>query len=287
MGLLNVFSGARRAAAAAADARVAELTMALPYDAQVTVETNKEPQTTNYSVRIIGSRTQFQALMASTGPVIRTLGRYEELDLRITESEEPGAAFSSILVSAHARDEAHTDSLVRGHDSLLALLPAHSIKVEGVYAGYTVTGVAQPDAVCVAGILVRWWEQMLSLELELWPVSGISVEIGGTADVPKISYSVDLEGPDDDSDIHQVPLEEQRHHAQRAIAAWTENLGDLEAMSKVRPRPGYGVRLGFTPTELEPRVLVEDLETGDEAEDERAEVEAGIRFHNAGSKIRS
>ena len=42
MGLLT-FSGARRPATAAAHARLAELTMALPFDAQVTVEVNEEP----------------------------------------------------------------------------------------------------------------------------------------------------------------------------------------------------------------------------------------------------
>ena len=291
MGLFGLFSGPRRAATAAAEARVAELTMALPFDTEVSAEVNAAPGTTTYTVLMLGSRAGFPALVDSTGAVIRSLGDYEELDLRIAESAEPGAGYSSILVSGHARDQLQLDSLLRGHDSLLPLMSGRSLKVEGQYAGYTVTGVAPDDAVRVAGVLVRWWEQTLATELELWPLSGISVEIGGTADDPGVSYAVELEGPeyesDDESETREVPLEEQRRYAQQAIAAWTDNLGDLAAMAKVRPRPGYGVRLGFTPRKLKPRVVVEDLETGDESQEEASEIVAGIQFHNPGSKTRS
>lgn len=281
----DVFSGAGRAATAAAHARVADLTMALPIDAQVSVAINKEPQATTYSVLLLGSRRGFPALAACTSPVIRDLGTYEELDLRIAETAESGAAFSSILVGGVSRDQRVLDSLVRGHDSLLALLADQSLLVDGLSGGYTVTRVAHESAVHVAGVLAGWWGGMLASEPELWPVSGISVEIGGTSDDPGISYAVDLEGTDDASGTRPVPPDEHQQYARRAIAAWTENLGDLGVMSKVRLRRGYGVRLGFTATELKPRVVAEDLESGDEAEEEASEIAAAIRFHNPRSTI--
>lgn len=288
MGIFDVFSGTKRAAAAAAtaavEARVAELTAALPFDAQISVATDKVPMPTVYTVMELGTRREFPELVNRTAEVIESLGRYEELDLRISESIESGAVFSSLRISGRTTDRPHIDSLVRGHDSLVEILPDQTLMVEGSHAGYAVSAVKSEEAVNVARLLGRWWENMLETELALWS-SEIMVEIGEKADEPEISYAIDIEGSDGELDAVAVPLEQKREYAQRAVAAWNENLGDLEAMTKVKARRGYVIRLGFTPTALNPIVVAEDQEEFEDDKDEANEIAEAIRFHNPGSKI--
>lgn len=289
MGIFDVFSGAKRAAAAAAtavvEARVAELRAALPFDTQISVEADKVPMPTVYIVMVLGTRREFPALVNRTAQVIESLGRYEELDLRIAESMESGARFSSLRISGRTTDGPHLDSLVRGHDSLIEILPGQTLMVEGSHAGYAVSAVKSEEAVDVARNLGRWWENMLETELALWSSSGITVEIGEKADEPEISYAIDIEGSDGELDAVAVPLEQKREYAQRAVVAWNEGLGDLEAVIKVKARRRYVVRLGFTPTTLDPIVVAEDQEEFEDDEDEANEIAEAIRFHNPGSKI--
>ncbi|MCV9993411.1 hypothetical protein OIU93_03760 [Paeniglutamicibacter sp. ZC-3] len=289
MGIFDVFSGTKRAAAAAAtatvEARVAELAAALPFDAQISVATDKVPMPTVYTVMVLGTRRELPALVNRTAEVIESLGRYEELDLRISESMESGAVFSSLRISGRTTDRPHIDSLVRGHDSLVEILPDQTLMVEGSHAGYAVSAVKSEEAVNVARLLGRWWENMLETELALWSSSEIMVEIGEKADEPEISYAIDIEGSDGELDAVAVPPEQKREYAQRAVAAWNESLGDLEAMTKVKARRGYVIRLGFTPTALNPIVVAEDQEEFEDDEDEANEIAEAIRFHNPGSKI--
>lgn len=289
MGICDVFSKTKRAAAAAAtaavEARVAELAAALPFDAQVSVATDKVPMPTVYTVMVLGTRREFPALVNRSAEVIESLGRYEELDLRVAESMESGAVFSSLRISGRTTDAPHLDALVRGHDSLIEILPGQPLMVEGSHAGYAVSAVKSEEAVDVARLLGRWWENMLATELALWPSSGITVEIGEKADEPDISYAIDIEGSDGELDAVAVPLEQKREYARRAVAAWNEGLGDLEAMAKVKARRGYVIRLGFTPITLNPSVVAEDQEEFEDDQDEANEIAEAIRFHNPGSKI--
>jgi hypothetical protein len=173
------------------------------------------------------------------------------------------------------------DFLVRTHDELVARIPGKSIEVDGNYGGYAVTAVAREDAVSTARLLVSWWEGMLASDLERWPISGITLNIGGTADEPELSYAVDL----GESEEAPMGLEEKRKEAQRAVAAGTGNLDNLEALTKARVRSGYAVQFGFTPINFMPQVVVEDLDSGDENRDETAEIVEAIRFHNPATKV--
>lgn len=290
MGIFDVFSPAKRAEKASAEAAVtaltAELTAAAPREARVSAR-SWSIRSTEYVVSISGTRRDMPALVRRLNRAINGLGRIDDLELRIAESADPDAVFSSLRIIGKNRDPEVLDFLVRAHEELLALFPGESVLVDGSYGGFTVSGVERDDAVPAARRLVTWWEGMLAADLEQWPISEIELTIGGIAEEPEISYAVALDEPDDDDDASvPVPLEEKRQEARRAIAAWTDSLPDLEALAKVRARSGYAARFSFTPTKFKPRLLVEDLETGDEDEDEAAEVVAAIRFHHPASKVK-
>lgn len=274
----KVGAGARQAAAT--DARIAELQAASPYGTKVTADINKEPLPTTYTVMMPGGRRGLRALVDRMEAVIYSLQMNEEIDLRLGYRREPGGAFSSVLISGVNLNRAHMASLVRAHDSLAEILVDQALVIDGSLGNYTVAGVARHDAVRVARVLVSWWENMLESELERWPYSGISVELGGNPDSPGISYAVDLEGPEAGPEDEQPTQDRLRNYARLAVAGWTENLADLDAMTKVRVRRGYSVELGFTKPLFTPRVVVEDLDSGEEDKDEGAEILAAIRFHN-------
>ncbi|MCQ1954385.1 hypothetical protein [Arthrobacter sp. zg-Y238] len=288
MGLLDFLDGTKRAAkasaAAATEALVADMTAALSRDATVSTDSLGVGITT-YTAAITGARRELPHLVSRLNGAITGLGRTDDLEVRIAESAAPDAPFSSLLIIGQKRDADMLDFLVRTHDQLLAGFPGTSVLVDGSYGGFTVSGVARDDAVPAARRLITWWEDMLAAELEHWPFSEIEMTIGGTAEEPDISYSVDLDEPEDNA--APVPLEEKRQEARRAVAAWTRSLPDLEALAKTRVRSGYAVRFSFTPTKFKPQVIVEELKTGDEDEDETAEVVAAIRFHHPASTVKA
>jgi hypothetical protein len=286
MGLFDLFSPAKRAEKASAEAAVtAELTSALPRDAKITADSWSVGFTT-YTVTLPGTRRELPLVVSRLKEAINALGRTDDLELRISESAEPEARYSSLRITGKNRDPEVLDFLVRTHEELLALFPGESVLVDGSYGCFTVSGVERDDAVPAARRLVTWWEGMLAVNLGHWPISEIELTIGGTAEDPEVSYSVALDEPEDDADPALVPLDEKRQEARRAITAWTESLPDLEALAKVPARSGYASRFSFTPTKFKPRLLVEDLETGDEDEDEVAEVVNAIRFHHPASKVK-
>lgn len=284
MALFGLFSGAKKAAAAAAEARVAELTAALSgAAATVSVDRYHPPLPSTYTVAVLGTRREFPALVSRLGGAIEGLDQHSEIELRIAESAEPGAVFSTLLIPGwRPLDRNRMEHLLRAHERLRDRFPHHSLKIDGGYGSYTVSGVGRAEAVSVARLLVSWWEETLAADPGLWPESGIAVEIGGPE--PEISYVLELEGPEDKSG-HASPPEEQRAFERRAVAAWTGSLGDLEALAKVHVRHGYAVKLDFAPVTLQPRLEVEDLDTGIGDSDEAAEVASAIRFHNAASTI--
>jgi hypothetical protein len=289
MGLFDAFSPAKRAEKASAEAAVtaltAELTSALPRDAKITADSWSVGFTT-YTAVLPGTRRELPLVVSRLKEAINALGRTDDLELRIAESAEPEARYSSLRITGKNRDAEVLEFLVRTHEELLTLFPGESVLVDGSYGGFTVSGVARDAAVPAARRLVTWWEGVLAADLGDWPISEIELTIGGTTEDPEISYSVALDEPEDDADPASVPLGEKRQEARRAIAAWTESLPDLEALAKVRARPGYAARFSFTPTTFKPRLLVEDLETGDEDEDEAAKVVAAIRSHHPASKVK-
>ncbi|MCC3302943.1 hypothetical protein [Arthrobacter sp. zg-Y895] len=288
MGFLDFLDGTKRAAkasaAAAAEALAAEITAALPGGATVSADSWSVGFTT-YTAAITGTRRELPLLVSRLNGAVNGLGRTDDLEVRIVESAAPDALFSSLRIIGQSRDADVLDFLVRTHGELLAGFPGTSVLVDGSYGGFTVSGVARDDAVPAARRLIKWWEDMLAADLEHWPVSEVEMTIGGTAEEPEISYSVALDEPEDDA--APVPLEEKRQEAGRAVAAWTRSLPDLEALAKTRVRSGYAARFSFTPTKFKPRVVVEDLETGDEDEDEAAEVVAAIRFHHPASTVKA
>ena len=127
---------------------------------------------------------------------------------------------------------------------------------------------------------------MLAADLEAWPISDLTLGIGGTAEEPEISYVVELGDPEEDDDAGPVPvpLEQSRQEARRAVAAWTAGLEDLEAALQAGVRPGYAARLTFAAPKFKPRLVVEELDSGDE--DETAELVPAIRFRNPESKVK-
>ncbi|MCC9175195.1 hypothetical protein [Arthrobacter sp. zg-Y179] len=288
MGFLDFLDGTKRAAkasaAAATEALVADLTAALPKDATVSAR-SWGVGTTTYTAAVTGSRRELPILVSRLNGAIHGLGRTDDLEVRIEESAAPDAPFSSLLIIGQHRDADVLAFLVRMHEELLAGFPRASVLVDGSYGGFTVSGVARDDAVPAARRLVTWWEDMLAAELERWPMSEVEMTIGGTAEEPEISYSVALDEPEDGA--APVSLEEKRQEARRAVAAWIQSLPDLEALAKTRVRPGYAVRFSFTPTKFKPRVVVEDLETGDEDEDETAEMVAATRYHHPASTVKA
>ena len=150
---------------------------------------------------------------------INALGRTDDLELRIAESAEPEARYSSLQITGKDRDPEVLDFLVRTHEDLLALFPGESVLVDGSYGCFTVSGVERDDAVPAARRLVTWWEGMLAADLEDWLISEIKLTSGGTAEDPEISYSVALDEPEDDADPALVPLEEKQQEAGRAVTA--------------------------------------------------------------------
>ncbi|MBP3043968.1 hypothetical protein KKR91_05020 [Arthrobacter jiangjiafuii] len=290
MGLFDVLSSSRRAAKDTAEAMVTALTAAAPREAQVSAERSGvglQHLSTTLKVSVVGTRRGMSALVDRLAEPIGQLGKADELELRITESADDAAIFSSLLIGGWRRDREDLDFLVRAHDELVARIPGESVLVDGHYAGFTVSGVARDDAVATAGVLGAVWEDILTDGLGNWPETCIAVEIGGTAEEPEISYAVELggDGEDDDVGTLPVPLAERQEEARRAIAAWRESLADLDALMKVRPRAGYGVRFGFTPLKFKPRLAVEDWESGDEDEGEADEVVASVKHHHPASKL--
>ncbi|MBP3037167.1 hypothetical protein J2M53_13025 [Arthrobacter sp. zg-ZUI100] len=290
MGLFDVLSSSRRAAKDTAEAMVTALAAAAPREAQVSAERSGvglQHLSTTFKVSVVGTRRGMSALVDRLAEPIGQLGKADELELRITDADD-AAVFSSLLIGGWRRDREDLDFLVRAHNELVARIPGESVLVDGHYAGFRVSGVARDDAVPTAGVLGAVWEDILTDGLGNWPETCIAVEIGGTAEEPEISYAVELggDGEDDDVETLPAPLAERQEEARRAIAVWRESLADLDALVKVRPHAGYGVRFGFTPLKFKPRLAVEDLETGDEDEDEAAEVVASVKHHHPASKLK-
>ena len=117
-----------------------------------------------------------------------------------------------------------------------------------------VSGVTRDDAAAAARLLGAWWEHLLAANLQAWPSSDLTLGIGGTAEEPEVSYVVELGDPEEEDDAGPVPvpLEQSRQEARPTLAA---------------PK--------FTP-----RLVVEELDSGDEDEDETAELVAAVRFRH-------
>lgn len=303
MGIFDFLSADKRAQAradrAVMDQRVAEFKAVAPAGVEVGVETGRDGIFTAYTLQMRGNRTEYPILLVRTGAILAGLGPLDQVDLRITSGAGSQEIFSLVRISGQNTGAQSIHSLMQGHDALLALLPEHSLTVDGSYGTLTVSGVQRAEAVAVAAHLANAWEAFLATSIELWPISEMAVHIGSSVEDPQISYAVGIAGTDDDADHDtvsdlddddlddDVPLSETRKNAARALAAWRANLGDLEAVGKVRIGKGFAARLYFTQTKFKPRLRVEDLEEFEDDADEAAEMVAAIRFHNPASKIKS
>ncbi|MFC8302677.1 hypothetical protein ACFUCV_03230 [Specibacter sp. NPDC057265] len=297
MGIFDFLSADKRAQAraekAAMDKRVADFKAVLPAGAGVSVETGRDGIFTAYTLHMNGNRTEYPILLARTAPILAGLGRLDEVDLRITTGSGGKGAVSLLRISGQNPGPQAINSLVQGHDALLALLPNHSLTVDGRYGNFTVAGVQRTEAVEVGRQLAKAWEAFLADHLELWPLSEMAVHIGASTSDPQLSYAVGIAGTDDDfedgandDDGLEVPLDESRKNAARALAAWRDSLADLDAMGKVTIRRGFCARLHFQPPTFEPRLTVENLEEFEDDAQEAAEMVAAIHFHNPDSKLK-
>lgn len=300
MGFLDFLSSDKRAKAredkTAIDKRMADFQAVVPAGVTVSVETGRGGVFTVYTLHMTGNRSEYPILVSRIAGVLGSLGRLDEVDIRITTGEEAHSVFSLVRISGQNTAPQAIDSLVRGHDTFLALLPHHSLEIVGSYGSFTVSGVSRAQAVDVARDMADGWEAFLATEIALWPLSEIAVHVGEPTEDPDISYTVGiagtLEGFDDESDDElddedpAISLAETREHAQLALAAWRENLGDLAAVGKSRVRRGFAAHLYFTASRFKPRLTVEDLEEYEDDADEGAELVAAIRFHNPQSRIK-
>ena len=107
-----------------------------------------------YTVAISGSRRQLPLLVSRLNVAISGLGRTDDLELRIAESADPDAVFSSLRITGKNRDPEVRDFLVRTHNELLDRFPGHSVSVDGSSGGFMVSGVAREDAAASARLLV-------------------------------------------------------------------------------------------------------------------------------------
>ena len=243
---------------------------------------------TTCTAAITGTRRQLPLLVSRLNAAINGLGRTDDLELQIAESADSAAVFSSLRITEKNRDRQVLDFLVRTHAELLDRFPEHSVPVDGSSGGLTVSGVTRDYAARAAQLLIAWWEELRAADLQDWPGSDLTLGIGVTAEEPEVSYVVERGDPDEDDDAGAVPvpMEQNRQEAGRAVAAWSAGLEDLGALLQAGLRPGYAARLTFAARKFKPRVVVEELESGDEDEDGTAELPTAIRFRNPMSRVK-
>lgn len=82
-----------------------------------------------------------------------------------------------------------------------------------------------------------------------------------------------------------LPGQDQRQQIQRAAAAWTASLEDLDAAAKVELPAGFAAELGFRLPAFEPRLVVLERSTGVWNTTETANLAAAMRLRNPASGV--
>lgn len=301
MGLLSFLQtkkAAKSTAAADAEAWVANVSAALP-GAQVSVESWAGRRYADYgvfnsyTVQVRGNRSEFPALAGRLAASIDALRSGDRLNLQIAEAEAPGAVYSRLLLAGENRERSWVHFLVQTHDALATHIPGESLLIDGVSGRFTVMAVTRGEAVPTAQALISWWEDLLVAELERWPLTGLSLEIGGGHDDPEISYTVDLPGSLDEDGMElegpavPLPAAGMRERIRLAVAAWTGGLADLDAATALSVRPGYALEFEFRLPAPAPRLAVLERDTGVWNQEEAVRMVAAIRARNPASGLRT
>lgn len=290
MGLLsNMFGKSKPFDADAAEARAYQLRTLLPTGATVNVMEPSKGIELTYFVDVVGDRAQTSALLASVVEIVQAGEERWSVEFSVHDTADENSTYSSFDLPDSAVK--YLDTLTRAHDELYAIIPAQSIRLDGMDGGFHIYDVPRGDAMGTARAAVRWWEGVLRDTEGWWSDSVLSVNIGGEGDNAEIIYGATVEREPDPMGYNKTATGSKRvsdtEWAQRVFAAWNDNLPALEAMLRLPVPSGHEVEFSFTDAKLKPRLSVAEYDTYEDNDAAAEELVTQIKAHVPDTQLKA